>query len=152
MLLRTLLLMTVLLLGIVAGPAAAENRDKPKWGKGGSWDIYVDKNAGNVCYAVRGFRGGIGILIAIRSDGGLTFAIARDSWHFVEAGETYRLKFVFGSNTTYEEELEAVAMESAVALATSGMSAAFLSDFMKKTSLHVYHRDALIAPVLLLDT
>lgn len=152
MLFRTSLLMIVLLLGIVAGPAAAENRDKPKWGEGGSWGIYVDKNAGNVCYAVRSFRGGIGMLIAVRSDGGFTFAIARDSWHFAEAGETYRLKFVFGSDTTYEEELEGVAMESAVALATSGMSAAFLSDFIKKTSLRIYHRDALIAPVLLLDT
>lgn len=152
MLFRPLLLMIVLLLGIVAGPAAAENHDKPKWGEGGSWGIYVDTNAGNVCYAVRGFRGGIGMLIAVRSDGGLTFAIARDSWHFAEAGETYRLKFVFGNDTTYEEELEAVAMESAVALATSGMSAAFLTDFMEATSLLVYHQGSLIAPVLLLDT
>ena len=152
MLFRPLLLMIVLLLGSVAGPATAENRDKPKWGEGGSWGIYVDTNAGNVCYAVRGFRGGIGMLVAVRSDGGFTFAIARDSWHFAEAGETYRLKFVFGNGTTYEEELEGVAMDSAVALSKSGMSAAFLSDFMEKTSLLVYYQGSLIAPVLLLDT
>lgn len=152
MLFRPLLLMIVLLLGIVAGPAAAENRDKPKWGEGGSWGIYVDTNAGNVCYAVRGFRGGIGMLIAVRSDGGLFFRIAGDSWHFAEAEETYRLKFVFGNDTTYEEELVAVAMDSAVALSTSAMSAAFLSDFMEKTSLLVYYEGSLIAPVLLLDT
>ena len=139
MLFRTLLLMPLVLLGIVARPAAAENRDKPKWGEGGSWGIYVDINAGNVCYAVRGFPGGTAMLISVRSDGGLGFAIASDSWHFAEAGETYRLKFVFGNSTTYKEELEAVAMDSAVALSTSGMSAAFLSDFMEKTSLLVYH-------------
>jgi hypothetical protein len=149
---KTLSLMIVLLLGIVAGPAAAETADKPKWGESGSWSIYVDINAGNVCYAVRGFRGGIAMLVAVRSDGGLDLAIASDSWHFAEAGETYRLKFVFGNNTTYEEELEAVALDSAVALSASGMSAAFLSDFMEKTSLDVYHQGSLIAPVLLLDT
>jgi hypothetical protein len=152
MLFRTLFSMIVLLTGIVAGPAAAENRDKPKWGEGGSWGIYVDTNADNVCYAVRGFRGGIGMLFAVQPDGGLTFAIARDGWRFAEAGKTYRLKFVFGNDTTYEEELEGVAMESVVALATSGMSAAFLSDFMETTSLLVYHEGSLIAPVLLTDT
>jgi hypothetical protein len=150
--LRTLLLMIVLLLGVGAGPAAAENHDKPKWGEGGSWDIYVDTNAGDVCYAVRGFRGGIGMLVAVLPDGGLFFRIAGDSWHFAEAGETYLLKFVFGNDSTYEEELEGVAMESAVALSTSRMSAAFLTDFMEATSLLVYHQGSLIAPVLLLDT
>ena len=151
MLFRTLLLMTVLLLGIVAGPAAAENRDKPKWGEGGSWGIYVDTNAGNVCYAVRGFPGGTAMLISVGSDGGLDFSIARDSWHFAEPGKGYRLKFVFGNDTTYEEEMEAVTIDAAVALFKSGMSAAFLSDFIKKTSLRVYHQRSLIASVLLLD-
>jgi hypothetical protein len=149
---RTLSAMIVLLFGVVAGPAAADNRDKLRWGKGGSWGIYVDTTAGNVCYAVRGFPGGTGILASVRSDGGLQLAIASGRWHFAEPGETYRLKFVFGNGTTYEEELEAVAMDSAVALSASEMSAAFLSDFMKKTSLLVYHRDALIASVLLPDT
>jgi hypothetical protein len=32
------------------------------------------------------------------------------------------------------------------------MTAAFLTDFMEKTSLLVYHRDSLIASVLLVDT
>lgn len=152
MLFRHLLLTIVSLLGIVAGPALAENRDKPKWGEGGSWDIHVDTNAGNVCYAVRGFRGGIGMLIAVLPDGGLFFRIAGDSWHFAEAGEAYLLTFVFGNDSTYEEELVGVAMESAVALSTSSMSAAFLTDFMETTSLLVYHQGSLIAPVLLLDT
>jgi hypothetical protein len=148
---KTLALTIVLLLGVVAGPAAAEKRDKPKSGEGGSWGVYVDTTASNPCYAVRGFRGGIGMLIAVRSDGGLTFAIARDSWHFAKPGETHRLKFVFGNDTTYEEELEAIAVDSAVALFKSGMSAAFLSDFMKKTSLRVYHQRSLVASLLLLD-
>ena len=85
---KTLSLMIVLLLGVVAGPAAAEKRDKPKWGKGGSWGIYVGTNAGNVCYAVRGFPGGTGILVSVRSDGGLHVAIANESWHFAEPGQT----------------------------------------------------------------
>jgi len=150
MLFRTLLLMTVLLLAIVAGPAAAEDRDRPKWRKGGSWGIYVDPHAHNPCYAVRGFGAGTAMLISVRSDGGLDLAVARDTWHFA-AGETYRLKFVFGNDTTYEEEMEAVTIDAAVALFKSGMSAAFLSDFMKKTSLRVYHQRSLIASVLLLD-
>ena len=152
MLFRTLLLMTVLLLGIVAGPAAAENRDKPKWGEGGSWEIYVDINAGNVCYAVRGFPGGTAMLIFVGSDGGLDFVIARDSWHFAEPGKGYRLKFVFGNDTTYEEVLKAVAIDSAVALSKAEMSAAFLSDFMEKTSLLVYYQGSLIAAMVLSDT
>ena len=92
------------------------------------------------------------MLIAVRGDGGFTFAIARDSWHFARPGETHRLKFVFGNDTTYEAELEAVAMNSAVAFAMSGMSDAFLADFMKKTSLRGYRERSLIASVLLLDT
>ena len=151
MLFRTLLLMTVLLLAIVAGPAAAEDRDRPKWRKGGSWGIYVDPHAHNPCYAVRGFGAGTAMLISVRSDGGLDFAIARDTWHFA-AGETYRLKFVFGNDTTYEEVLTAVAMDSAIALSKAEMSAAFLSDFMEKTSLLVYYQGSLIAAMVLSDT
>ena len=78
--------------------------------------------------------------------------MARSSWRFVEAGKTYRLKFVFGNGRTYEEELEAVAMGSAIALVNARMSAAFVSDFMEKTSLLVYHRGSLVAPLVLLDT
>ena len=52
------------------------------------------------------------MLVAVLPDGGLFFRIAGDSWHFAEAGETYLLKFVFGNDSTYEEELEGVAMES----------------------------------------
>lgn len=75
MLFRTLLLMTVLLLG-ATGPAAAGDSDRPRWGKGGSWDVHVDP-VDNPCYAVRGFFGGTAILISVRSDG-LAFAIGRD--------------------------------------------------------------------------
>jgi hypothetical protein len=151
MLFRTLLLVSALLLGPPTGPAAADDSDRPKWGAGGSWDIYVDPNAGNACYAVRTFLGGTAMLISVRPDGGLDFVIGHDSWQFAETGETYRLKFVFGNDKTYEEELEAVALSSAVVLANR-MSAAFLSDFMETTSLLVYHQGSLIAPVLLLDT
>jgi hypothetical protein len=151
MLFRTLLLVSALLLGTPTAPAAADDSDRPKWGAGGSWDIYVDPNVGNACHAIRVFPGGPVMRIAVRSDGGLDFVIARDSWQFAEAGKTYRLKFVFGNDKTYEEELEAVALSSAVVLANR-MSAAFLSDFMEKTSLLVYHQGSLIAPVLLLDT
>jgi hypothetical protein len=150
MLLRTLLLTTVLLLG-ATGPAAAGDRHRPRWGKGSSWDVHIDPDADNPCYAVRGFFGGTGILIAVRSDGGLAFAIARNVWQFPEAGKTYRLKFVFGNDRTYEEEFEAVAIGSGVALWKSRMSAAFLSDFRAKTNLHVYHQGSLISSVLLLD-
>jgi hypothetical protein len=149
---KTLSLMIVLLASIVAGPAAAEDRHRPKSGEGGSWGIYVDPHARNPCYVVRAFRGGTAMFISVGSDGRHDFAIARDSWRFAEAGETYRLKFVFGNGTTHEEELEAVTTGSVVALSKSGMSAAFLSDFMEKTSLRVYHRDSLIAPVLPLDS
>ena len=90
--------------------------------------------------------------IAVRPDGGLHFAIARSSWQFAEVGKTYRIKFVFGNDKTYEEEFEAVAGGSVVVLVNPRMSAAFLSDFMEKTSLLVYHRGSLIAPVVLLDT
>lgn len=69
----------------------------------------------------------------------------------MEAGKTYRLKFVFGNDVAYEEEFEAVAMGSGVALWKSRMSPAFLSDFREKTNLHIYHQGSLIASVLLLD-
>lgn len=150
--LRTLLLMGALLLGVSAAPATAENRGPEKWGEGGLWDIYAVPVAGNGCYAIRLFLSGTVMRIAVRSDGGLHFAIARNSWQFAEAGKTYRMTFVFGNGRTYEEELEAVAMGSAVVLMKPRMSAAFLSDFVDKTSLLVYHRGSLIAPVVLLDT
>lgn len=149
MLFRTLLLMTVWLFGVI-GPAAAGDRDRSRWGKGGSWDIHVDPDADNPCYAVRGFFGGTAMLISVRSDG-LAFAIGRDGWRFAEAGKAYRLKFMFGNDAAYEEEFEAVAMGSGVALWKSRMSAAFLSDLREKTNLRVYHQGSLIASVLLLD-
>ena len=152
MLFRTLLLVSALLLGMPTCPAAADDSDRPKWGAGGSWDIYVDPKFGNACYAVRTFLGGTAMLVSVRPDGGLDFVIGHDSWQFAETGKTYRLKFVFGNEKTYEEELEAVALSSAVVLTKPRMSATFLSDFMEKTSLLVYHQGSLIASVLLLDT
>lgn len=149
MLFRTLLPMTVMLLG-ATGPASAGDGDRARWGKGSSWDVHVDPDADNPCYAVRGFFGGTAMLISVRADG-LAFAIGRDGWRFAEAGKAYRLKFVFGNDSAYEEEFEAVAMGSGVALWKSRMSAAFLSDFSEKTNLRVYHQGSLIASVLLLD-
>lgn len=137
--------------GTPSGPAAAEDGDRPKWWEGGLWDIYIDRNFGNACYAVRSFLGGIATLMSVRPDGGLDFVIGRDSWQFAEPGKTFLLKFVFGNGATYEEELEAVAAGPEVVL-SSRMSAAFLSDFMEKTSLLVYYQGSLIAPMLLLDT
>ena len=150
--LRTLLLTAALLMGAAAAPATAEGRGPEKWGEGGLWDIYVEPGAGNGCYATRLFLSGTVMRIAVRSDGGLHFAIARSSWQFAEVGKTYRMKFVFGNGRAYEEELEAVAAGSAIVLVKPRMSAAFLSDFMERTSLLVYHRGSLIAPVVLLDT
>lgn len=150
--LRTWLLTAAMLLGASAAPAAAEGRGPQKWGEGGLWDIYAEPGDGNGCYATRSFFSGAVMRIAVRSDGGLHFAIARRSWQFVEVGKTYRLKFVFGNGRTYEQELEAVAAGSVIVLVTPRMGAAFVSDFMERTSLLVYHRGSLIAPVVLLDT
>ena len=150
MLFRIPLLVTLLLVGTPSGSAAAGDDDKPKWGEAGVWDIFVDTNRGNRCYATSGSLGAA-MLISIRPDGDLDFVIGHESWQFAEAGKAYRLKFVFGNETTYEEELEGVALESAVVLG-SQMSPAFLSDFMQRTILLVYHEGSLIAPVLLRDT
>lgn len=150
--LRTWLLMAAMLLGASAAPATAEGRGPQKWGEGGLWDIYAEPGEGNGCHAIRSFLSGAVMRIAVRPDGGLRFAIARRSWQFAEAGKTYRMKFVFGNGRTYEEELEAVAVGSVTVLVTPRMSAAFLSDFMERTSLLVYHRGSLLAPVVLLDT
>ncbi len=152
MALRTLSLAAALLLGAAAVPATAEGRGLEKWGQGGLWDIYVEPGEGNGCYATRLFLSGTVMRIAVRSDGGLHFAIARGSWQFAEVGKTYLMKFVFGNGRTYEEELEAVAVGSVTVLVMPRMSAAFLSDFREKTSLLVYHRGSLVAPVVLLDT
>lgn len=151
MLFRTLLLMAVFLLGALTGPAAADDGDRPKWGEAGSWEIYVDPRFGNACYAVASLFHGVVMLISVRPDGGLHFVIAHDRLQFAEVGQTYRLKFVFANDATYEEEMEAVALPAAVVLA-NWMSAAFLSDFMERTIMLVYYRGSLIAPVLLLDT
>jgi hypothetical protein len=142
--------MIALLSGMLSGPAAANDDDKPKWGEAGVWDIFVDTNYGNRCFATTGSLGAA-MLISVRPDGDLDFVIGHDSWQFAQAGQTYRLKFVFANETTYEEELEGVALESAVVLGGQ-MSAAFLSDFMQRTILLVYHQDSLIAPVSLRDT
>jgi hypothetical protein len=150
MLFRILLLMALSLLGMPIGPAAADDADPPKWGEAGSWEIFVDSNHGNRCYATSGALG-VAMLISNRPDGDLDFVIGHDSWQFAKVGETYRLKFVFGNKTTYEEDLEGVALESAVVLGAP-MSAAFLSDFMQRTILLVYHQESEIALVLLLDT
>ena len=150
--LRTWLLTAALLMGAAAAPATAENRGPEKWGEGGLWDIYVEPATANGCYATRLFLSGTVMRIAVRSDGGLHFTMARSSWQFAELGKTYRIKFVFGNGRAYEEEFEAVAGSSAVVLVNPRMSAAFLSDFMDRTSLLVYHRGSLIAPVVLLDT
>jgi len=150
--LRTWLATAAVLLGASAAPATAEGRGPEKWGQGGLWDIYAEPGEGNGCYATRLFLSGTVMRIAVRSDGGLHFAIARGSWQFAEVGKTYRMKFVFGNGRTYEEELEAVAVGSVTVLVKPRMSAAFLSDFTEKTSLLVQYRGSLIVPVLLLDT
>ena len=150
--LRTWLLTAALLMSAVAAPATAEGRAPEKWGQGGLWDIYAEPGEGNGCYATRLFLSGTVMRIAVRPDGGLHFAIARGSWQFAEVGKTYRMTFVFGNGRTYEEELEAIAIGAVTVLVIPRMSAAFLSDFTAKTSLLVYHRGSLIAPVVLLDT
>jgi len=150
--LRTWWATAAVLLGASAAPATAEGRGPGKWGQGGLWDIYAEPGEGNGCYATRLFLSGTVMRIAVRSDGGLHFAIARGSWQFAEVGKTYRMKFVFGNGRTYEEELEAVAVGSVTVLVKPRMSAAFLSDFTEKTSLLVQYRGSLIVPVLLLDT
>jgi hypothetical protein len=150
--LRTLLLTAALLIGVAAAPAAAEGRAPEKWGEGGLWEIYAGPVAGNGCYATRLFFSGAMMRVAVRPDGGLHLMMARGSWQFAEVGKTYRLKFVFGNGRAYEEELEAVAAGSMTVLVNPRMSAAFVSDFMERTSLLVYHRGSLIAPLVLLDT
>ena len=148
MLLRIMSLMAGLLL---AAPAAAEGRGPAMWGEGGLWEIYAPPGR-NGCFATQLFLSGTVMRIGVRADGGLDLLMARSSWRFAEAGKTYRLKFVFGNGRTYEEELEAVAMGSTIALVNARMSAAFVADFMEKTSLLVYHRGSLVAPLVLLDT
>lgn len=142
-------LMTALL---AAAPAAAEGRRAAMWGEAGLWEIYADPLGRNGCFAARLFLSGAVMRIRVRADGGLELLIARGSWQFANAGKTYRLKFVFGNGRAYEEELEAVAMGSTIALVKPRMSAAFMADFMEKTSLLVYHRGSLVAPLVLLDT
>jgi hypothetical protein len=70
MLLRILLLGALSLLGMPIGPAVADDADPPKWGEAGSWDIFVDPNHGNRCYATSGALG-VAMLISIRPDGDL---------------------------------------------------------------------------------
>jgi hypothetical protein len=147
---RTPLLVSLLLLGMAGVAAADDDADPPKWGEAGAWEIFVDTRYGNRCYATTGSLGAA-MLVSLRPDGDLDFVIDHESWRFAEEGKTYRLKFVFGNGTTYEEELEGVALESAVVL-RSQMSPAFLSDFMQRTILLVYHQESEIGLVLLLDT
>jgi hypothetical protein len=149
MLSRAMSLMAALLF---AAPVAAEGRGPAVWGEGGLWEIYAAPPGGNRCFATRLFLSGTVMRIGVRGDGGLDLLMARGSWRFAEAGKTYRLKFVFGNGRTYEEELEAVAMGQTIALVQPRMSAAFVADFMEKTSLLVYHRGSLVAPLVLLDT
>ena len=129
MLLRIMSLMAGLLL---AAPAAAEGRGPAMWGEGGLWEIYAPPGRSD-CFATRLFLSGTVMRIGVRADGGLDLLMARSSWRFAEAGKTYRLKFVFGNGRTYEEDLEAVATGSTIALVNARMSAAFVADFMEKT-------------------
>jgi hypothetical protein len=138
------LMVAALLLGVAATPATAERRSPGKRGHGGLRDIHVEPGVGN--------GSGTVMRIAVRPDGGLYVAIAGSSWQFVEEGKTYRMKFVFGNGRAYEEELKAADVGSEIVLVRPRMSAAFLPDFMEKTSLRVHCRDSLIEPVLLSDT
>jgi|EndMetStandDraft_4_1072995.scaffolds.fasta_scaffold260884_2 hypothetical protein len=149
---RTLLAMVALLLGVMAVPVAAGDHKLPKWGEGAVWEIYVDPVPENGCYATRFFLSGAAMRIALRPDGDLHLAMGRSDWQFAEPGKTYRMKFVFGNGKTYEEDFDAVAVGSVTVLVRPTMSAAFVSDFMEKTSLVIYHRDSRVATVLLLDT
>jgi hypothetical protein len=149
---KTLLAMVALLLGVLAAPAAAGDQKPPLWGKGGVWEIYVDPVSENGCYATRFFLSGAAMRIALRPDGGFRLAMGRSDWQFAEAGKTYRMKFVFDNGRTYEEEFDAVAVGSVTVLVRPTMSAAFVADFMEKTSLAIYHRGSRVAFVLLLDT
>ena len=151
MLARTLLAMAALLLSVLTSPAAIGNQKPPKWGEAGVWEIYVDPAPENGCYATRFFLSGTAMRIGLRPDGGLHLAMGRSSWQFVEAGKTYRMKFEFGNGRTYEEDFDAVAVGSVTILVAPAMSAAFLSDFMEKTSLRIYYRGTTVAIVLLLD-
>jgi len=138
------LMVAALLLGVAATPATAERRGPGKRGQAGLRDIHVEPGVGN--------GSGIVMRIAVRPDGGLYVAVAGSRWQFVEEGKTYRMKFVFGNGRTYEEELKAAAVGSEIVLVKPRMSAAFLSDFMEKTSLLVRYRDSRSEPVLLSDT
>ncbi len=146
------LMVTALLLGVAAVPATVERRSPGKRGQGGRRDPYVEPGGGNGCCATREFPSETMMRIAVRPDGGLYLAVTGRSWQFVAEGKTCRMKFVFGNGGTYEEELEAAAVGSEIVLVKPRMSAAFLADFMEKTSLVVHHRASLIAPVSLSDT
>lgn len=146
-------LMSALLLGALAAPAAAQDHRSARWGQAGGWQIHVDRAAGNGCFATRRYDDGTGLRIGVNpKEGGFHFMIANSTWRPLETGKIYRVTVVFDDQKNYEGELEAIAVQGTTVLLNPDVGAEFASDFMARTSLRIYYRRSQIASLSLNDT
>jgi len=103
-------LLSVLLMGALAAPAASEDRGTTKWSQVGGWHIRVDLGKDS-CYAQQGYEDGTWLRIGFNmKNRAVYFALGNDNWRSLEAGKMYPVKFVFDDQKIYDSQLAAFAL------------------------------------------
>ncbi len=145
-------LLSVLLMGALAAPAASEDRETTKWSQVGGWHIRVDL-AKDSCYAQQGYEDGTWLRIGFNmKNRAVYFALGNDNWRSLEAGKVYPAKFVFDDQKIYDSQLAAFAWGDRVVLGHTNVGAEFVGDFMEKAGLRIYYRGPQMVHLSLRDS
>jgi hypothetical protein len=135
----------------VAGPAMSKDSRTAGWGQVGGWEVRVDPTFGNGCFATRHYEDGTAIRVGIDVHrNSLYILLANRVWKSLEDGKTYPVRFVFDQLSTYDGDMAAVAWGDMVVLGRSGVSVEFMTEFLERSGVRVYHGDA-IAELSLLN-
>jgi hypothetical protein len=156
-----LYLLSILLVATTAGVAVAvsgmiagDNPEPAKWAKVGLWDIDVDRDAGNTCFAVRWFLlSGTVIRIGVNPGGnGFHFLIGGGkALESLETGKTYRLRFVSENGTTHERDFDARTVRGHLIFINHAIGDDFIADFTSQDSMRVYLGNSRVATLWLVD-
>ena len=141
-----LCLLSILSMGAFAAPAFSWNDGMPAYAQVGGWQVRVDPAVGNGCFASQYYEDGTGIKLGIDPERHNLYLIHGNlAWTSLEAGKTYRLRFVFDQAKAYDSDLEAGALGDWVVLGRSGLGTDFMTDFAESTGVRIDYRGAPIA-------
>ena len=147
-------LIVALLLGMLVALGAVNRDDPPaKWGRAGLWEIDVDRDAGNVCFATRLYLiGGAAVRIGVNpGEAGLHFVIGGKNFDSLEADKLYSMKLVFEDGKSYMREFEAKKMPRALIFINHVAGDDLATDLMSKSRLRIYRHNTLMASLSLHD-